>query len=66
MSYYGNCECGRSLRPMWFTEEETKVESGRMYYTGRERKAVSSLSCDHCLKNYPVDDSFDGEWYYKK
>ena len=66
MSYYGNCECGYSLHPVWFTEEETKIENGRMSYTGRERKAVSSLSCSYCLKNYPVDDSFDGEWYRKK
>lgn len=65
MSHYGNCDCGASLRPVMFEEAESKVTQGRLHYTGRYRKAVSSLSCPRCLKNYPVDDSFDGNWYRK-
>lgn len=52
---YGNCsECGSSLIPVWFIEEE--------YETGRTRKAVDYLFCPNCLNKECVDDSFDGPW----
>lgn len=56
---YGKCSCGANLMPVWFTEEETEIEGGRMYKTGRKRTACSHLSCSNCLKNVCVDDSFD-------
>lgn len=60
---YGTCErCGTDLIPIWFTEEERKVVNGIMSKTGRTRQAVDVLSCPHCLKEYCVDDSFDGNW----
>ena len=60
---YGNCsKCGASLEPVWFTEEEYKVENGHMYKTGRKRSAVSHLECPYCLNIEAVDDSFDGPW----
>lgn len=60
---YGKCEqCGIELEPVWFTEEETKVSNGIMIHTGRKRRACSHLVCPQCLKNYAVDDSFDGNW----
>lgn len=61
---YGRCErCGTSLEPIWFTEEEIKYVKGSMIKTGRVRQAVDVLICPHCLKQYCVDDSFDGNWY---
>lgn len=61
---YGICErCGISLIPRWFTEEERKIVNGSMYKTGRVRQAVDVLFCPHCLKEYCVDDSFDGNWH---
>lgn len=61
---YGNCDtCGCELEPVWFIEEETKTFQGYMYNTGRKRRAVSHLVCTGCLKNHPVDDTFDGQWY---
>ena len=61
---YGICpECGHSLRPVWFIEEEYKTTSfGAMYRTGRTRWAVDYLICDVCFKKQCVDDSFDGLW----
>lgn len=60
---YGKCEdCGCNLEPIWFLEEETIVDSGCMYKTGRVRRAVSHLVCPVCLHNYCVDDTFDGTW----
>ena len=35
MADFGVCDCGGSLIPVWFTEEETKVANGTMYKTGR-------------------------------
>lgn len=61
---FGTCDrCGGDLHPIWFVEEETKVEHGTMCKTGRKRTAVSHLTCNNCLKNFAVDDSFDGPWY---
>ena len=62
--FYGECErCGGELKPVWFIEEEYKTTNdGHKYRTGRKRRAVSHLTCDNCLKNYCVDDSFDGAW----
>ena len=60
---FGECECGGKLIPVLFIEEETKVINGCMIHTGRKRHAVSHLTCSDCMKNYPVDDSFDGHWY---
>ena len=63
-SRYGSCSrCDTPLVPIWFTEEETKVVDGRMYYTGRKRRACSHLECPRCLKKACVDDTFDGNWY---
>lgn len=64
-SIYGECcECGTSLEPIWFIEEEHKVEYGCMYKTGRKRRAVDYLICPYCLHKECVDDSFDGDWSY--
>lgn len=61
---YGTCDrCGGKLIPIWFTEEETKTYNGIIYQTGRIRRACSHLVCENCLKNFAVDDSFDGPWY---
>lgn len=61
---FGKCSrCGGNLLPVYFTEEERKVECGHLIYTGRKRTAVSHLSCESCMKNECVDDSFDGPWY---
>lgn len=66
MSIYGECECcGVGLLPVWFEERESKIEYGSMVWTNRYRKAVSHLTCGCCLRNYCVDDSFDGDWYIK-
>lgn len=60
---YGNCsKCSAPLEPVWFTEEEYKVENGIMYKTGRKRRAVDYLECPYCLHIETVDDSFDGPW----
>lgn len=64
-SIYGECcKCGTSLEPIWFIEEENKVEYGCMYKTGRKRRAVDYLICPYCLHKECVDDSFDGDWSY--
>lgn len=55
---FGVCDCGGSLIPVWFTEEETKVANGIMYKTGRV--------CEDCLKNFCVDDTFDGPWHNRR
>lgn len=51
-------KCGITPEPIWFTEHEVKngVETGRI------RKAVDVLVCPCCLKEYCVDDSYDGPW----
>lgn len=61
---YGTCKyCKEELVPIYFTEEETRVEHGVMIKTGRKRRAVDCLICPKCLKEYCVDDSFDGGWH---
>lgn len=62
--FYGICDrCCGYLKPVWFTEDEYKITSdGYQYRTGRTRLAVSHLVCEDCLKNFCVDDSFDGKW----
>ena len=61
---YGKCSrCGSDLKPIWFTEEETKFAYGYMYKTGRKRMAVSHLECPDCFNVECVDDSFDGNWH---
>ena len=61
---YGSCEyCGSPLQPVWFTEKEYEISSnGVRYATGRQRRACSHLVCMDCLKNFAVDDTFDGPW----
>lgn len=66
MNWYGECECGANLHPIWFKEQESKVVKGRLIWTNRYRKACSHLECHNCFKNYPVDDSFDGSWWEGK
>lgn len=63
---FGVCDCGGSLIPVWFTEEETKVANGIMYKTGRVRRVCSHLVCEDCLKNFCVDDTFDGPWHNRR
>lgn len=59
------CErCGNEMRPVLFEEEETVVQNGNMYKTGRKRTAVSHLECTVCGKKAAIDDSFDGNWHY--
>lgn len=61
---YGKCDfCGGQLHPVWFTEEEKVVNHGIMQTTGRVRRACSHLVCECCLKNFAVDDTFDGPWH---
>ena len=62
MADFGECVCGGRLTPVWFTEEEIETVCGIMLHTGRKRRAVSHLTCEDCLRNYPVDDTFDGAW----
>lgn len=60
---YGVCEeCGTPLEAEWFIEKEYEVIYGCEYPTGRTRRAVNCLCCPRCLKQYVVDDSFDGPW----
>lgn len=56
--YYGECECGAPLEPVWFIEHERK----RGIKTGRKRRACSHLTCSYCTRKYPVDDTFDSPW----
>ena len=64
MNKYGLCtRCKIDLKPIWFIEEEYRTEDGIMYKTGRKRRAVGTLVCPICLKEYCVDDSFVGNWY---
>lgn len=59
---YGNCDyCGTALMAELFWEKE-RDEQG--YLTGRVRRAVGVLCCPYCMKNYCVDDTFDGPWFY--
>ena len=62
MINYGQCECGCGLEPVWFLEEEYDAKTYAK--TGRKRKAVDVLTCPRCLKDYCVDDTFDGPWTY--
>lgn len=65
-SIYGNCSCGYHLEAVFFEEQEEKIyKDGFKVKTGRYRKAVSHLICENCGKNHCVDDTFDGDWYYK-
>ena len=60
---FGECdECSGVLRPVWFIEEEYETVHGMILKTGRKRRAVSHLVCEIRLKNYAIDDSFDGPW----
>lgn len=60
---FGFCEeCNVPLEAVWFKEEETVVENGCMYHTGRYRRAVDYLICPCCLHRECVDDTFDGPW----
>lgn len=62
-SKYGVCECGSPLEPVFFMEKEYKTISGIMVQTGRKRRACSHLLCTGCMRQYPVDDTFDGPWH---
>ena len=60
---YGDCpHCGGKLQAEWFVEEECRYVNGHSYKTGRVRDAVAYIYCPNCLRNFPVDDSFDGPW----
>lgn len=62
---FGQCSyCGANLEPVYFIEEETKIECGVLYKTGRKRRAVNYLVCPICLHKECVDDTFDGAWYH--
>ena len=64
MSKYGECSvCGESLEAVWFIEEEYNTFEGRMYKTGRKRRAIDYLVCPECDHKECIDDSFDGPWY---
>lgn len=64
MNEFGKCPyCGGNLIPIWFIDEETIVQYGHLIKTGRKRRAVSHLTCEDCLSNQAVDDSFDSEWH---
>ena len=62
---FGYCDelgCHGSLEPVWFIDEEYEFGHGSMWKTSRKRKAISHLVCNRCLKNFAIDDSFDGPW----
>lgn len=59
---FGFCECGGSLLPAWFTEEEYATKGGIRWKTGRYRRACSHLECDACHRKVCVYDTFDGPW----
>ena len=63
---YGQCDiCGHDLVvEEWFKEYEYEPKSN--IPTGRVRRAASCLVCPNCLKHYPIDDTFDGNWYYER
>lgn len=64
MNDYGKCECGCDLVVGEYgIEEEFNPKSNTP--TGRVRSIVGYLICPMCLKKFVVDDSFDGNWYYK-
>lgn len=60
---YGLCGCGAPLEPVFFTEKEYETVSGSMVFIGRKRRACSHLACTECMRQYPVDDTFDGPWH---
>lgn len=61
---FGKCpHCGGRLIPIWFIDEETVVRYGHLVKTGRRRRAVSHLTCEVCMRNQVIDDSYDGDWY---
>ena len=53
-------ECGEQMSPVWFEEEETVLEDGHYYRTGRKRDAVDYLTCPYCFHNECVDGDFMG------
>lgn len=58
-------KCGSELAPVWFEENESKVENGGLIYTGRKRMNVAYLECINCLHKECVDDeTFSGLWHY--
>lgn len=60
---YAKCDrCGSAIVPVYFRERERKVINGAMVYTGRTREACSHLECVGCMKEFPVDDTFDRPW----
>ena len=66
-SRFGNCsDCGSSLVPVYFEQEEMRFDHNFGVYikTGRKRTAVDTLVCPTCLKEVCVDDSLDGAWHY--
>ena len=66
-SKFGNCTCcGSSLVPIFFEQEEERLDRSFGIYvkTGRKRTAVDVLVCPSCLKEECVDDSLDGAWHY--
>ena len=54
--------CGKLMIPIWFEEDEIKIEYGYSYRTGRTRTACSHLECPYCGQRECVDDSFDKPW----
>ena len=64
---FGSCsDCGSSLVPIYFEQEEERFDHhfGLYIKTGRKRTAVDVLVCPSCLKEECVDDSLDVEWHY--
>ena len=66
MEFYKLTDKKRMGTLVKITEEETKVANGIMYKTGRVRRACSHLVCEDCLKNFCVDDTFDGPWHNRR
>lgn len=60
---YGQCDkCGENLQVTeWYDEYERDNEG---HFTGRKRRAVSSLFCPNCFKKFCIDDTFDKDWHY--
>ena len=48
--------------PIYFVEEEERIENGRKHKTGRKRRNISHFECQICGHKEACDDSFAEDW----